>query len=310
MDRQVTEFLSKKRFDYFLIWGHGAPYREDILDIIRKQPFLDITKIINHKPKDIAKLVRTIYSHDYAPLQHLKSKTKYLLRTSPEVTFIFVHNLDAKEVYLGQGAFRHIECERIKDIKNAIRDKFNPRKDGKRTEDHVIHASDNEPQVHHILKYLGYQDGIAYFRNTPNPLLNLPCHLTKFTRFSVKQINLSQMFCTINGGNRTSYKKQIVKIAATPHFACLTGAADVYQQYLSEFGGYLLADDHSVEKLLSLSSRLSYLEAPHSTAYILTEEFAPGQYVIRDGVHRASILKFRGVNSAPVAVIRNNNVFA
>ena len=189
-----STLLKKTRYDYFLIWGNGIQYKHAILDIIRRQPSIHIVKIQNHIPNSIPKFVKTIYSYDYAPLQHLKAKTNYLLKTDPDVMFIFVHNQDVQEVYRGKGAFRHIECEQITIIKKEIRDKFNPRQNGKRTEEHVIHASDNESQVDHILRYLGYKTGLNLFKHVPNPLLTLPYYLGKFDKFSIQRINASQLY--------------------------------------------------------------------------------------------------------------------
>ena len=160
-----VEFLRRQRYDYFLIWGNGLPYQNEILDILRDAESIEIIRLTSYKPKNIAKLVRAIYSYDYAPLQHLRAKTRYLLETIPEVLFIFVLNRDARERYVCTGAFRHVECANIKSIKEEIRNRFNPRKEGKRTEEHVIHASDNESQVDHILKYLGVKAGVSYLKN-------------------------------------------------------------------------------------------------------------------------------------------------
>ena len=120
-------YLRKKRYDYFLIWGNGMLYKEEILDIIRSKEFLKILRIMDYRPKSIARFIRTVYSYDYAPFQHLKAKTRYLLKTDPDVTLILVRNESPREIYRGQGAFRHIECERIKSMKQEIRNRFTPK---------------------------------------------------------------------------------------------------------------------------------------------------------------------------------------
>ena len=299
-----SAILQKERYDYFLIWGNGISHKEEILDIIRSKPFIKTIKILNHKPKSIAKLVKTIYSYDYAPFQHLKSKTRYLLKTDPDVVFIFVHNQNVQEVYRGEGDFRHIECERITEIKREIRDKFNPRENGQRTEEHVIHTSDNESQVDHILKYLGNKKGADIFRNAPNPLLSLPYYLGKFDKFSIQRINASQLYCNIVMGNRKSYWKEVMPIEKTPQFLCLMGNTKPYQEYLSKFMGSLLTCDYSVENLMALSRNLRYLKDAYATAYILVKEFEANKYIILDGVHRASVLKYRGIENFPVGIVR------
>lgn len=297
-------FIKDVRYDYFLIWGNGLKYKEEIIDILRRKPHLEILKILNHTPKNIKKLVRVIYSYDYAPFQHLKSKTNYLLSTGPEVVFIFVKNNNVREIYAGDGQFRHLECEYIKSIKEEIRDRFNERKNDRRTEDHVVHASDNESQTDYILKYLGFEKGVELFKNNPNPLLSVPYHIKIFDQFVLKYVNARQVYCSILEGTRDSFSKRVLPIEETPHYLCLSGDIESYQRYLNTFGGSLLTDDYSVEKLLNLSKKFSYLEPPFSNGYVLTKEFEPYKYQVMDGVHRASILKYHGHDKFIVAVIK------
>jgi len=296
--------VQRKWFDFFLIWGNGMPYKEEMINIVRRKEFIKILRIMNYRPKSIARLVRAVYSYDYAPFEHLKSKTRYLLKTEPDVVFIFIHNEGAQEIYAGEGAFRHIECKRIKNVKEEIRNRFNPREDARRTEEHVVHASDNESQVHHILKYLGFKEGIGFFTRTPNPILFLPYYISKFEKFTIRHVSTSQVYCNILRGTKESFWKEPTPIEETPHFACLTGNTKPYKEYLSEFMGSLLSCDYSVENLMDLSQNLTYLEPPHTTSYILANEFQPNKYLIWDGVHRASILKSRGVDSFAVAVVK------
>ena len=66
------------RYDYLLIWGHGLQYKNEIVNEIESNPNFKIEYFIYHEPKSIKKLVNEIYSYDYAPVFHLKGKTKYL----------------------------------------------------------------------------------------------------------------------------------------------------------------------------------------------------------------------------------------
>ena len=304
LNKKVMDYLRKKRYGYFLIWGNGMQYKEEIIRILRGKEFIKILRIMNHRPKSIATLVRTIYSYDYAPFEHLKSKTRYLLKTAPDVVFIFFRNENAQERDFGEGAFRHIECERIKSIKEEIRNRFNPRIDGKRTEEHAVHASDNESQTAHILKYLGFNDGIGYLRNVPNPILSLPYYPPKFKEFAIRRVNSSQLYCNILRGTRESFWIEAVPIEETSHFACLTGNTTPYKEYLTRFMGGPLTCDYSVENFMELSQNFAYLEPPYATSYILVKDFQPNKYLILDGVHRACVLQFRGINDFPVAVVK------
>ena len=166
-----------QRMDYFMIWGHGLKYKNEILSILRNHPDLEIISINKKQIENVPKFVDAIYSCDTVPLEHLKNKTRYLLTTPPEVLFILVKNKNPQEKYFGKGAFRHIQCQLIKDIKEEIRNKFNSKIDGKRTEEHVIHASDYESQVVHVLKVLGLPT-LEYYNRKPNDELDLPFHLS------------------------------------------------------------------------------------------------------------------------------------
>ncbi len=245
-----------------------------------------------------------MYSQDYAPLQHLKAKTRYLLNLESTVMLIFVLNKDPHESYFGTGAFRHIECEQIKILKENLRNQFNPKKNGQRTEEHVIHASDNESQTHNILTYLGYKSGINLFETTSNSILSTPHHLPRFNSFLVKMINHTQLFCSLLTGVPRKYQKKTVPINLMPQFLYLMGNKTAYKEYLNTFQGTLLRDYYSLNKLMTLADELDYLEPPHRTDYVTVKEFEPDKFVVLDGVHRASILVVKGIVRFPVAVVR------
>jgi len=298
-------YLNKERYDYILIWGHGLSYKEEILAKIREQSFIEILKVFYHEPKSIRKFVKTVYSYDYTPLVHLKSKTRYLLKTKKRVLFIFFRNKDPQEQYFGKGDFRHIECLRVKKLKEEIRNKFNPRKNGKRTENHVVHASDNELQTDYILKKLGYWKGVKMFDNTPNPFLEAPYYLSPFEQFSISMVKLDKLYGRIlqKNGNGKLVKRNI-RIKKTPHFTCLEGNISGYRDYLlkCQEKNYMQCD-YSVENFLSLAKNFKYLKKPHTNSYILTRNFNRGNYIILDGLHRASILAHQNIKKAPVAII-------
>lgn len=298
----IKNFLINQRYGYFLIWGHGLSYKDDILQLIRKNNFIDILKIIRYKPRDMKKFVNIIYSHSYAPLYHLKGKTKYLLETPLEVLFIFFRNNGADERFFGEGPFKHMECIKIKKLKEKIRNQYNPRKNNKRTENHVIHASDNEVQVDYVLKYLGINNGIEFLKTKPNDNLSLPFFLLKFNTFKIKEINSSQLFCNVLKGNINSFRTETIKIERTPHYAFLSGNQMLYKNYIDKFLGGPLQCDYHIDKFLKLSKTMHYLKHPYSTSYILTEEIGPNKYLVVDGLHRASILLFNKINSFPVLI--------
>jgi hypothetical protein len=306
IEEKLLKQIKQVRFDYILIWGHGLRLQHEIIAEIRNADQLEIVDILKHKPTSIEDLVNEVYSHDYAPIEHLKGKLEYLLKGNipPEVIFVFIKNSDAQEAYLGEDKFRHVESLRIKVLKEKIRDKFNPRQNGKRSEHHVIHASDNQIQTDYILKYLGYAKGIEQFQHRSNLILNSPYHLSSIKEFTIKRVSIADLRCKIVK-SESPLRFKILPIEKTPHYKNLTGEAAFYKWYIYKFFGRLLRDNHYVEKFDNLNSSMKYLDKAHPRSYIICKfETEDEKYYILDGVHRAAILKFKGEESAVVAVVK------
>ena len=287
--------LKKVRLDYFLLWGHALKDAEEILSMIRKDPMLWVIRLHRYAPKRIETLVKAIYSHDYAPLGHLRAKTAYLQSTPPNVLFVFVENKDVQEVLRGNGCFRHIECDRIRAIKDAVRSRFNPVIGGRTSEHHVIHASDHQSQTDHILKFLGLPGGVDELRR-PGGILQWPYHIPAPRKYRIRTVSIDALRCSLLACFPPSWTGSVPPkitclIKESPHYAALVGDTDRYRHYLARARGTLLCDDHSPEHLQRLKKSLQYLEAPFQSEYILTRECPEkGHFVILDGLHRASVL--------------------
>ena len=304
--RFVRRRLKRLRFDYFLVWGHGLRFVDEILELLRNEDHIKILKVVPHRPRSIRGFVKQIYSHDYAPFRHLKAKTRYLLKTPAEVRIIFVQNNNCSEVVVGRGRFVHIECSYITGIKERIRDRFNERKNDRRTENHVIHASDNEDHVDHLLKALGEPRGLSLFKPHGRGPIDVPHHLWPFHELCVQQVPLSELRCALlkptNRGNAT---RSVVPIEEAPHYQRLCGCPERYGEYRQQFEGTARqTDDYSPEKFMRLSESLHYLEEPHCLSYIVVRRENDGTMVILDGVHRAAILRARGTNTVTEAEVK------
>lgn len=300
--------LRKRRFDHFLIWGHGIAHQEEILEHIRGEPAFRILEIRRHAPRNIERFVREVYSFDYAPFEHLESKTRYLLDVPPEVVFVFIENLDVQDVVCGEGAFRHVECMRVKSVKEAIRDALNPRINGCRSEHHVVHASDNELQTHKMLQYLGIEGGIGGLRSGGHALLHqAPHHLAEFDCFSLRRIPMSKLACSllrVDPASGSALSPEVRSIEASPHYQCLQGDPKAYADYYSQSPGLHQTDDHSAQNLQQLAVDFSYLEEPHEAAYIVVRyEAQSGHFIVMDGLHRAAILANQQAADVIVAVV-------
>jgi len=286
--------LKKYRYDYLLIWGHGLKYQNEIIKIIREEPHFEIIKEINFNTKNISKFVKKVYSYDYAPFYHLKSKTKYLKTTPPKVKIIFFKNYSPAESYFGEGRFLHIECERIKRIKEEIRNNFNERKADKRTEDHVIHCSDNESQTDYLLRFLGYKDGVKTFERNANYIINVPHHIKTPDKYKIVTTDIDNLHCSIIEDN----KRKVVKIEDSPQYK---GGA-CYAEYLKKYNGKFLKDGYSIEKYNNLCETIKYLEGKYEIDFIITKNI-DNKLLIVDGLHRAAILKKSGFKTLKVVVL-------
>ncbi len=301
-----SHYIAKKndrgKYNVFIIWGHGLKNKDAILKIIKDSGFLDIKMEIFYNIKNIARFIRQVYKYDYAPFMHLKNKTNYLLNVEPRAYLIFVFNNDPKEVVVGEGPFMHIECQNLRQIKQKMRDEFNPKGSEEDTQRHIVHASDQEIQVDHLLKYLGFGEGINLLKKIPNPFLSLPYHIKEFSSFKIKKIKFQQLYCRIQEGDAENFSKKICHVNDSPHYKYLAGDKEFYLEYLKTFNGNILKDDHSPQTFDKLFSDAEYLQVPYENSYILTEEIRPGEYVILDGLHRAAKLLFSNQEALLVAV--------
>jgi hypothetical protein len=278
----------KDRIDCILIWGHGIQFFEKIRNDIQNEPNLKILKIQKYRPKSIRRLVREIYSHDYAPYSHLKDKTKYLLKTQKEVCFIFVKNLKPEEDLIDEGRFRHNESISLKKFKEMLRDKYNPRKNGIRTHDHVIHATDSEKQTEQLLQYLGYKEGIRLFQDKKKTI-EMPYYMTGYTSFEIKKVKTNSLYCNIiEGSSWDDCRPKMVSIKDSPHYAGLNKDIKIYYDYITRFAGGPLQEDYNIDRFLSLSKKFNYLEKPYNTSFVIVEE-SDNKLIIHDGLHRAAI---------------------
>ncbi|MFC2128721.1 hypothetical protein ACFLRR_02475 [Bacteroidota bacterium] len=294
--------LIKERYDYFLIWGHGIKYRDVIIEIIESDRSIEILAIKHHKPKRLNKLIKTVYSYDYAPFKHLENKTKYLLTTKPEVIFVFVKNNSPRE-YLTSGSslFIHVESDTIKKLKEIIRNKFNERKDDRRTEDHVVHASDNQSQTDYILKYLGFRNGVKLFENVPNSLLRPTYHLNKFNNFILKKVSLSNIYCSISINERDH---KLLNVDETPHYLFLKGRIEPYMELRELHDSFdSMTDDKYPQTYSNFAYKFNYLLPPYSTSYILAKQIDDEKFQVIDGVHRICILKYQQKENLIIGVI-------
>lgn len=294
--------MKSYRYDHILIWGNGLEYKTQIINETRNHPDFEIIKIYNYKPKNIKKFVKAVYSFDYAPFYHLKEKTKYLLTTKAEVVFIFFKNNNPDEDYLDDGDFRHIESLTLKKFKDELRNKFNERKADIKTENHVIHASDNQEQTDYILKYLGFNGGIEFINKKPNIYIKAPYHLEQFKNFTLKMVDIDNVYCSVINSEGNSTRASVFNIQESPHYKTLINQDKSYEDYFNKYQGVFLQEDHCEDQFLNLNKNLNYLKGNNYNDYIIVSKLN-NKYIIVDGLHRAAILKYNGIDKVIVAVV-------
>jgi len=283
--------------DSIVIWGHGLDHEDEILQKIRQEPGFQIIRLIRYRPKNIKSFVDEVYSFDYAPKVHLRAKLRYLFDCPREVLCVFVKNELPDIDYFGKGFFRHVECKRLKSLKERIRDQFNPFLGGNRTHNHVIHASDNETQAIALLEYLEKSDSLVIcIKDFSSQYPSTPCHVDsskkKVEIFSVKA---TELYLRVLAGERWKAKSQNMKLEQSPHYSFLTGTSSIYDEYCKTFRGTYLKDDHCKQRFQKLIDNFDL----NSSNPILIDETPNklGKYRIIDGAHRAVILITKGVEN-------------
>lgn len=255
------------RYDVFNIWPNGLQYTHSILNIIRNDKNFKIVSMYKCPINtDMLTFLRGMYKCDAAPVEHMLVKTRYLLKSdNKETLLILVKNMNPILINKTQGKYHHIECKKMKEIKEIIRNKFNPRfSDGRRTEEHVIHGTDYESQVDYLLDFLGL------------PKKNYKDQRCKYPNIDPNYINLSDLKMNCLGVG-------ILPLNESPHYLYVQGDKSSYINYWSKYFGKELTDDHSPEAFDNLINSLEGVEP------IIVD----GDVII-DGVHRASILLSRG----------------
>ena len=284
----VNGINSYYRYDFFIIWGNGLPYIEAILEILRGEDNIEIIRIESRQIKNMKKFVFDSYACDSVPIEHLRSKLRYLFKERSDIVIAFIKNLAPEENYFGEGAFRHRQCAYINRIKQRIRDLFNPRNDGVRTEEHVIHASDYEEQVDYFLRMLGHSEGIEFLHEDPTALpFHKPYHIPRPKEYTFRTLPIKNLRASILVSFESKgFKTKLVKVSDTPHFRSLKHRGRDYIDYLERFRYTLLTDDYSWKKLLQMNQlSLSQIQA---FAPILVAPLECG-FRILDGIHRAAV---------------------
>ncbi len=282
----------KERIDTFIIWPHGLKNKNEIIGVISEDFNVLYIKQIN--VKSMRRFVKEVYNFDYAPIIHLKNKTKYLETVGCDVMCIVVRNINPELEFFDVGKFRHIECAKIKLKKLQIRQKFNPVVDGHLSEEHVVHASDNEQQSWDIMRLFKVPKEINISSQSGT------YHINKGCAYQLKYIKLDDIYCfnfEQSGSKIARVEKELVN---SVQYDFIVGDKSKYQDYLDKFLGLYLHDLYSLSKFEKFILEFDIKRCPP----IVIKEDAKGRYYILDGLHRATMIKSLGMNEIKAVVIR------
>lgn len=291
----------ESRYDSIIIWGHGLSHLEQILMMLRNIDTFDIVRIVKYQPSNMKKFIRKVYSYDYAPLAHLKSKIKYLEQVEASLVCIVINNHIPDVDILGYGDFRHKESLTLKKLKSEIRERFNPYKDGKMTHDHIIHATDNEEQTHHILNAIGDMDIEHYYNSN---LYSVPFFLGKQSSYEIKEITFDRLVCGQAVGKSDNFRIIQMAVDKSVQYKALYDGVAEYQEYIDTYLGTALKADHSIPKYLNLKRNFKYLSTSHQNSYVIVKELSKEKYLIMDGLHRAALHFSQNFKNIKVCIIK------
>lgn len=293
---------------YFIIWGVGIEVKNELFEEINSASNFEILTILEHKPKNVKDFIKGVYCYEYLPFTHHETKFEHLNKTTSEVVIIFAINHNPKCEYWGDQSKKFIHSRSIKEFKVSIREKYDPRINGKLTHEHVIHASDNETQVHHFLKFLGVEGGLKHFEKEASTL-KTPWFIENFNEFSLKRIPTSQLYGNIITEKNRKTTKVLTELTHTPHFKYLMGNRAAFENYVTKYSNNQLLGGplywkYSIEKFEKLSKNFKYLQEPFTQDIIVVRRIEDKKFLILDGLHRASIIKHQGHSICLVAIVK------
>ena len=305
--------MSRNLFQYhfFTIWSSGFPYIDDILGVLRQDEKIEILRIESFSFRDMRRFVSDLYTWATCPIQISESELRYLYKLPPRVINIFVKNYNPQDEPVDQSAFQEKRCNNIVQIRNKLRNMYNPRHkdpdfqisplDRGVSQEHIIHASDCEEQVDYYLKLLGHEDGIACLENDDEGLLfKKPIHIYRPRQYSFQQIPISLLFANILGCGDRRPSSQFMAVKDTPHYKALCSDMNIYINYLNQFRFTNLCDDYSIQRFRELKEM--NVDQLKVLPPILVKPYRVGSYRILDGVHRAAVHLFRGFEKIPSVV--------
>ena len=299
----------RRRLDALLVFGHGLPHEECILDMIEAAGFVP-EWCKRRQIRNIRRFIRTVYANDYAPFHHLRDKTRYLVSVPREVLLILVRNPNPRNEVVGEGEYRHLESAAMRELKWTIREAFNPRIAGEMTHDHVIHGTDCESQAADLVERFGETHAYRGIREDKLTWPRVRPHVGPVTELSTSWVGPEDIVCNQLTGSRWSAEVTEVALRNTVQFKSIVEPSGLYRAYVSEHRGVGLRDYHSEHRFKQLQHTYSFESALEQGTVPLARivDGADGlpRYLIVDGVHRAAVLAAQADTKIPLVVLEGN----
>lgn len=219
-------------------------------------------------------MINAVYSDDYSPKHHLKSKLRYLKQYKSKCQLVICkRHIKPEYSFVGDNKTRHIEDQELNGLKNIIRSKYNPRDNlGNASHDHVIHAFDNQ--------LAGWMFANRFVHNHESKVLNRHRYHVELSK--VRNLKLSELKCSNYDLNGLISE---MPITSSVQYDYLVNGPAKYNRYLSIHLGNNLNYWHSSEVFSMLKERVD--ERLPSNPIIVSQNG-----LILDGLHRAAIAAY------------------
>ena len=306
----MSASVDEKRLDYFVVWGHGIGFLHEMVNLIDQQDHVDVLHIKKKNISNLKKFIWDIYAEEWphVPKCHTLSKTEFLYHVPRHAALILVMNRNPK-VRIQDNKnplFRMPESETIKNIKNLIREKYDPNKGGNgvvqlvpgfNMDQHVVHASDFPEQIQNALNIFDMKDVAHWMRYWDRRYS--PKSSKEPRAGTIKEVPIDSVRMKILDEQGTICTS---RIEDSPHYDFVLGNYERYEDYWATFCGKMLKENHCPSYFKRLSEGLKYLTPPHQNNLIKVEKQGDLYYTV-DGDHRLSILKARGTKNLKVEII-------
>lgn len=301
-DASIQDLSLLPTLDLMIIWGHGFEVEDEILSMAQEQGF-SIRACFRKKVRSMSRTIKHVYSDDYAPLHHLRGKTAYLKTVTPELLLVPMVNWHPSLNMSGKGEFRHVESQRIRHLKESVRDRFNPRKSqhsDERSENHVMHCTDNRSQAERLLRSFGEETFLSNVwpepRDVPPRWTPSSIPIEKVT-VAIEDLLVGQV-----RGSRWDYWVERASVRNSVAFNALQGDWDSYASYMRTFRGTAICGFHNEVKFRNLEERLIPELRDGSDLGIHVSSDSEGTLTVLDGSHRLALLAHHGVSETVVSL--------